>query len=168
MSRARALAVVLASFAIAAGVANVACDGTQSLSDHEYFPRVATLAADLDTSLGARNAATPGTNATVVRVEERLRTFAAGLDGIRPPSDAKDAHHDLTVASKNLADAARRAVETIATPQHAPATGEATGNAVFVRDWVSACHRLQDRALADKIDVDLRCTSTLREDATGG
>ncbi len=165
VSRGRALAAIFGSFVIAASVANVACGGTTSLGDGEYFPRVARLAADLDTSLRAPTAATPGTNATVVRADEPLRAFADALDRIRPPSDAKDAHHDLTVASKNLAGAAADApfdLTYVKTP------GTITGNAVFVRAWETACHLLQDRASADKIDVDLRCASVLHQPAQGG
>ena len=151
--------------------ATLACGSRESLPAHQYIARNARLAAGLERSYAGQSPATVSANDAVGAFrskEMHLRTFAAGLDDTVPPSEARDAHHDLTVASKNLADAARRNATTIATPQHAPATGEATGNTVFVRDWVRACHRLQDRATADKIDADLRCASALHEDGTGG
>ncbi len=168
-TRRRARAALVAITLIASGT--LACSSRESLPAPQYFARIAGLAADLDRSNAGQSPATAGANdaAGAFRSKEmHLRTFAAGLDDTAPPSEARDAHHDLTVASKNLADAARRAGDAIATPRAFPATSSAGGNAVFVRDWVSACHHLQDRATADKIDVDLRCASALHEDATGG
>lgn len=165
--RARA---ALVAFTLIAGAA-LACGSQESLPAPAYFARIESLAADLERSNAGQSPATAGANDAVGALRSReahLRTFAAALDDTVPPSEARDAHHDLTVASKNLADAARRAGETIATPRALPATGGADGDAVFVRDWVNACHHLQDRAIARKIDVDLRCSTALHEDATGG
>ena len=144
-----------------------ACGGSDSLSDAEYFPRVASLAADLDNALGPHDPAAIGTrDATPVpmSIEAELRTFALELDGMRPPGDAKEAHHDLTVASKNLADAASAATGDA---RYAATPGAVIGNAVFVRDWEAACHLLQDRATADGLDVDLHCATALHQSRQG-
>lgn len=131
----------LALFAIA--MIGASCGGGSSPTLDAYFPRVATLASDFDDANGS--------NVT----EASLRTFANGLDQLDAPSVAKQEQHDLTVATKNLADSVHRAsVGAIASPP--------PDSRVFVRDWQAACHRLQDVALARKMDVDLRCATALR------
>ena len=143
----------LALFAVA--VISTSCGSGSSTTLDEYFPRVATLAATFDNA-----STTPSANGTFAPNEASLRTFASGLDLLAVPSEAKQAHHDLTVASKNLADLQH----SILTGNNAPSTKEAA----LVRDWQAACHRLQDVALARKMDVDLRCASALHIVDSGG
>jgi uncharacterized membrane protein len=146
--------VALALFAIT--MISASCGGGSSLTLAAYFPRVATLASALDIAN-----ATPLASGSFPAREASLRTFASGLDQIDVPSATKQSHHDLTVASKNLADAAHRASGgAVASPQ--------PESAVFVRDWQTACHVLQDVALAKKIDVDLHCATALHVVDSGG
>jgi hypothetical protein len=143
----------LALFAVA--VISTSCGSGSSATLDEYFPRVAALTADLDAAH-----ITPSAGGSTVS-EASLRTFASALDRLDAPSAAKQAHHDLTVASKNLADATNRAsAETSASSR--------ADSAIFVRDWQAACHRLQDVALARKMEVDLRCATALHAIDNGG
>jgi hypothetical protein len=125
----------------------IACSGGDGITMDAFMLRVSALASELDREPAGDATSVAGGSAearAIVGIEARLRTFEAGLDGLQPPSDAADAHHDLTVASRNLADAV---------------AGEGTNAAVFVRDWGDACHRMQDLAWTREIDVDLRCST---------
>lgn len=139
------------------------CNGDGGVTLEAYSQQVAALTATLDA--GNKEAVVvdgaPGgiAGARYAQIEQRLRAYAAGLDALRAPGDASDAHHDLTVASKNLADAARRFAAD-ATP---PADDAIVRAGRFVEDWVRACHTLQDLALAREIDADLRCATALQQ-----
>ena len=143
----------LALFAVAS--ASAACGTASSAKLDTYFARIATLAATFDSA-----STTPAANGTFAPTEASLRTFANDLDLLTVPSEAKQAHHDLTVATKNLADLQHR----ILAGNNAPSTKEAA----LVRDWQTACHVLQDLALARKSDVDLRCATALHIVDSGG
>jgi hypothetical protein len=141
----------------------VACGGGSSVAPSQYFSAVAGLAVALETSDGQQTpsarAGSSGSSRASLPAESALRRFAAGLDALDPPGVAKDAHHDLTVATKNLADEAHRlATQTDAVGAGTSAAGS---DSTLASSWETACHVLQDVALAKKIDVDLRCVTAL-------
>lgn len=142
----------------------LACNRSDDQSNlPRYFDALATHVATLDSvHSNERSAARPTADAAAD--EARFRAFAAALDALRPPSPAEDAHHDLVVASRNLADdAGRDAAGAGASIATASATTAAVSSRATsdVREWERACHVLQDLATARRIDVDLRCATAL-------
>jgi hypothetical protein len=132
-----------------------ACSSGSSTTLDAYFPRVATLASALE-----KASPSPSANGSFAPSESSLRAFASGLDMLAVPGAAKQPHHDLTVATKNVADLQHRVLAGISrTPE---------AEAGVVRDWQTACHVLQDLALAKKLDVDLRCATALHLVDSGG
>ena len=112
----------------------------------------------------ARDNGAAETNAGFRTTEAALRGFASALEAVRAPDAAKDAHHDLTVASRNLADDAARDVARSGSLVSTPASTRPAASSrqtSDLREWERACHSLQDLASARRIDIDLRCTTTL-------
>ena len=133
-----------------------------SVSLPQYFDRLSTRVAMLDASAGDNGAAE--TDAGFRTTEAALRGFASALEAVRAPDAAKDAHHDLTVASRNLADDAARDVARPGSLGSTPASTRPVASsrqASDLREWERACHSLQDLASARRIDIDLRCTTAL-------
>ncbi len=155
-------AMQLTVFAVLATLL-LACNRSDDESGlSRYFDALAAGVATLDSAVSGT---VPPARATAGPTDEaRLREFAAVLDALRPPSPAEDAHHDLVVASRNLADdAGRDAAGAGASIATASATTAAVSSRATsdVREWERACHVLQDLATARRIDVDLRCATAL-------
>lgn len=136
----------------------VACSSDTAMTREDYFARLAVDMQQLDADLGDLDATARAGNALssdgVGRLEHSLRSLATDLDILNPPSDAADGHHDLRVATLNLADLFRSAATE-------PAKDRTGRGLTLTTEWTTACHTLQDRALAEKIDVDLRCDTAL-------
>ncbi len=135
--------------------ASIACGGTDtSLAGYQrYYATVESAAGDLYRQ--SASATTPSAGA-----QPPVRTFAAALDTLEPPMRARDAHHDILVASRNLADVSALIADP--SPQTTDdRTRRAGRETTFVGDWTRACHALQDVALAKQLDVDLHCTDAL-------
>ena len=127
---------------------------------HEaYFARLSTNMQTLDAEVGEVDATVTARSSladdSVPRLEHSLRSLAASLDELHAPSDTSSAHHDLRAATLDLADLLRDAVTQ-------PAADRTSRGATFTSNWINACHTLQDIALANKIDADLRCATALR------
>jgi hypothetical protein len=130
----------------------LACARDTAMTSRDYFARLESDMRALDNTIGTTGvaatdiAAAPGDTSIP---PARLRSLAASLDALRPPSAARDAHHDLRVASLDLADALESASAPTRSRTRIPA------------EWSTACHALQDRALTENLDVDLRCATAL-------
>ena len=159
MIRLTAVVIVIASLAACSG-------GSASLNLPRYFDALATQTTALDASYKPRaNPVDPATPETWRSIEANLREFAAALDALRAPADARDGQHDLAVASRNLADDAHRAASRLGAQPDGGLTSDADRVARDRGEWERACHSLQDLALARRIDVDLRCVTALHSAA---
>ena len=95
--------------------------------------------------------------------QQSLDEFAADLDGIVRANDAAEAHDEMTVATRALADIYAERAEALASTESAAEDTEdlEAREGSESSTWFAACHDIQDMALVDEIDIDLLCVTML-------
>lgn len=164
MHRPLALALVLA-----AALASVSCIGSShDEGDAEYAefyrqlaPQMQALELDLAAlSNAAKDLKGEALSANLLVYGDTLRASATSVNEFAIPPDAKESATALIVATRDLADVSERESD-LARGDEGSLTAEDVAAQGFARasDWYDACHKLQDIALARKIDADLRCVT---------
>ena len=154
-------------------------DAPDTTTDAEYQAYFALLTPVVDT-LGrtipkldtSGNAQGPELAATLRTYDDALNAFAAALDKIDAPGQAKAAHENFGKQSKAIANAFDGVQRKLSSPAHTPTSDElslslSTSGAVV--QWVAACVRLQDLARAKGTPgADYKCGTMLSLGSTGG
>ena len=162
---------VAALLTLCAAITAVACSGSSdsggdvAYSDfyRQLEPQMQALERDLAALTNSAQALQgEPLSANLLVYGDTLRATATSISELDVPPDARDPATALVVATRDLADVSEREADLArGVPGSFTAADVATQGLARAGEWYNACHKLQDIALARKINTDLRCVTTL-------